>query len=335
MRQTRRKLATAVVALLAFRAAAAAAGSYKVRPGPRRVETLLLEWRDEARERDVPAKLYLPEGAGAFPVVVFSHGAGGSREGYAYLGRHWAGHGYVSVHLQHHGSDEATWRGRPDPLEAIGESARDLRNALWRPRDVSFALDTLEALNREDARFKGKLDMQRVGVAGHSFGAYTTLAVAGQTFVLPRGRTFSFRDPRVKAAIPMSAPAPRRAETYQRAFGSIRVPCLHMTGTRDDSIVSGTRAEQRRIPFDHISGADQYLVTLIGGDHMVFSGRGRLPGGRRDELFQRHIRSVTTAFWDAYLRDDPAARRWLAGGGCEAALKDVAALEIKLAEGPT
>ena len=40
------------------------------------------------------------------PVVLFSHGLGGSREGYGYLGSYWAAHGYVAVHLQHIGSDE-------------------------------------------------------------------------------------------------------------------------------------------------------------------------------------------------------------------------------------
>src|SRR5437879_4469297 len=75
------------------------------------VEVLKLDWHDAKRNRAVPAKIYFPkEGAGALPVVIFSHGLGGSRDGYEYLGRHWAGCGYVSVHLQHIGSDSAVWR---------------------------------------------------------------------------------------------------------------------------------------------------------------------------------------------------------------------------------
>src|ERR1700722_18408724 len=69
------------------------------------------EWRDAKRERTVPVKIYFPKtGEGPFPVIIFSHGLGGSREGYEYLGRYWASHGYVSVHLQHAGSDSAVWR---------------------------------------------------------------------------------------------------------------------------------------------------------------------------------------------------------------------------------
>ena len=80
------------------------------RPGPHEVAVLLAAWQDSRRQRQVPVKIYYPaDGAGPFPVIIFSHGLGGSREGYQYLGRHWASHGYVSVHLQHIGSDQAVW----------------------------------------------------------------------------------------------------------------------------------------------------------------------------------------------------------------------------------
>src|SRR5882672_6583070 len=75
------------------------------------VEIARYTWHDAKRDRDVPAKIYFPKsGNGPFPVIIFSHGLGGSREGYEYLGQYWASHGYVSVHLQHAGSDDAIWR---------------------------------------------------------------------------------------------------------------------------------------------------------------------------------------------------------------------------------
>lgn len=311
-------------------APAAAPTQYKREAGPYRVEAVLFDWRDAKRNREVPVKVYFPAaGRGPFPVIVLSHGAGGSREGYEYLGRHWASHGYVSIHPQHLGSDEQIWRGRADPLAGMKKAIADPRNAFERPRDVSFVLDKAEELNRTDPRFRGRLDLDRVGVAGHSFGAWTALAVAGQTFVLPGGREVSFTDKRVKAVVAMSAPVPRRA-ARSRAFGSIHIPCLHMTGTLDETVLSDVKPAERRVPFDNINGADQYLVTFIGGDHMVFSGRGRLPGGAKDELFQDLIRQGTTAFWDAYLRGDERARSWLAEGGYAAALGRDASFEKKL-----
>src|SRR5262249_12346615 len=148
------------------------------------------------------------------------------------------------------------------------------KNAINRPLDVRFAVDQLEQLNKK-GDFKGKLDLTRLGMAGHSFGAYTTLASVGQVFVLPGGQEAKLDDPRIKAAIPMSAPVPAKAAQHKTAFGSIKVPCLHMTGTLDDSPIGATKAKDRRIPFDYSRGADQYLIDLKDGDHMIFAGRSK------------------------------------------------------------
>jgi hypothetical protein len=107
-----------------------------------------------------------------------------------------------------------------------------------------------------------------------------------------------------------------------------------MTGTLDDSPIGETGADDRRLPFDHISGQDQYLVIFEGGDHMIFSGRGRgaAAAGRasKDAHFQDLIRQSSTAFWDVYLRGEEAARRWLAGGDFEAVLGASGRFEKKL-----
>lgn len=307
------------------------AEDYKREAGPFAVDSVLQTWKDEKREREVPVKIYFPKGdEGPWPMILFSHGAGGSREGYEYLGKHWASHGYFTVHLQHKGSDEAVWKGKENPLEGIRQCAMDIRNAIDRPMDVSFAIDVMEKLNREDSPFKGKIDMERIGAAGHSFGAYTTLAVAGQVFPLPFGTKHTYRDPRVRAAIPMSAPVPRKKKKHAEAYGSIDIPCLHMTGTLDDSPVGDTSAKERRIPFDMIDGADQYLVTFTDGDHMIFSGRGRLFGRKKEVLFQELIRMGTVAFWDAYLKGSGEAKAWLGEGDFAQALGQDGVLEQKL-----
>src|SRR5947208_9251342 len=68
-------------------APAAKPKTYKADPGPSIVTAVLLDWRDASRSRPVPVKIYAPAtGAGPFPVIVFSHGLGGSRNGYEYLG---------------------------------------------------------------------------------------------------------------------------------------------------------------------------------------------------------------------------------------------------------
>jgi predicted dienelactone hydrolase len=291
--------------------------------GPHKVATLSEVWTDPVRDREVPVKIYYPEDAGPFPVIVFSHGLGGSRQGYEYLGRHWASYGYVSVHLQHKGSDDKVWKGKIRPMDSLREAIKDPANSANRPRDVRFAVDQLEKLNRETPPLKDKLDMKRLGMAGHSYGAWTTLAIAGEEVAGSAGRESKFSDPRFKAAIAMSAPAPavKQKEGLDRAFAGVKIPVMHMTGTLDDSPIGETSAAQRRVPFDHISGVDQYLIIFNGGDHMVFSGRGLMPGNfRKDATFQKYILTASTAFWDAFLKDNATAKSWLSGGDFEKSL---------------
>ena len=309
------------------------AAEYKKSAGPYAVEVVRYDWLDQKRERKVPVKIYCPKtGDGPFPVVIFSHGLGGSREGYEYLGRYWASHGYVSVHVQHLGSDNAVWKnaGPAQAMENMRKSAANLQNATNRPLDVSFAIDQMEQMNREDGPLKKRLDLGRVGVAGHSFGAFTTLAIAGETFVAPGGKDASMGDSRVKAAIPMSAPAPQVKARLDRAFSSIKIPCLHMTGTKDSSPIGQTMPEERRVPFDHTNGADQFLITFKDGDHMIFSGRGRMSGGEKDANFQTYIRMSSIAFWDGYLKGDAQAKTWLTGDGFNTVLGGDGTFERKL-----
>ncbi|MFH1264798.1 MAG: hypothetical protein ABIK89_03680 [Planctomycetota bacterium] len=300
-------------------------------PGLNAVQTANHDWTDDVRQRDVPVKIYYPKtGEGPLPVILFSHGLGGSREGYEYLGRHWAGHGYVSVHLQHKGSDTDVWKGKSNPLQALRQAAMNPTNSINRPADVKFAVGRLEKLNGEAGPLRGRLDLSRVGAAGHSFGAFTTLAVAGEVFALPLGKEISVVDPRIKAAIPMSAPVPHRKDQLDKAFGSIKIPCLHMTGTKDDSPIGETRKEDRRLPFDHAKGPDQYLIIFEGGDHMIFSGHNRRFGdGRKDPRFHELIRAASTAFWDAYLKGDAKAKAWLAEGGFKGLMDGDGTLEKK------
>jgi hypothetical protein len=238
----------------------------------------------------------------------------------------WAGRGYVSVHLQHIGSDDSVFRGGGG-LQGLQRAAGNPMNGINRIKDVTFALNQLEKANADDGPLKGRLDLKRVGMAGHSYGAFTTMAVAGQKFSTVSNVQLGGAEPRIKAAIAMSSPI-RRNTDFDKAYGSIRIPVLHMTGTLDDSPVGESPAADRRIPFDHTPGPNQFLITFTGGDHMVFSGRVRLPAGvalpikgmsgdgKLDEGFQQIIREASTAFWDAFLREDEdeTAKKWLTDG---------------------
>ena len=82
---------------------------------PAHPASLDLDVVDEGRERTIPVRVWLPSHDRPAPVILFSHGLGGARDGNAYLGRHWSARGYCVVFLQHAGSDEAVWRDLPFP----------------------------------------------------------------------------------------------------------------------------------------------------------------------------------------------------------------------------
>jgi hypothetical protein len=92
----------------------------------------------------------------------------------------------------------------------------------------------------------------------------------------------------------------------------VRIPILHMTGTKDVAALGPQDWKLRRIPFDHIRAPGQYLVIFEGGDHMVYSGlRVGRGDGSKDQRFHSLICQATLAFLDAYLLEDADSRRWL------------------------
>lgn len=273
------------------------------------------DWTDSRRSRVIPVKIYLPKDRSKpHPVVIFSHGLGGSREAAQYLGEYWSGHGYVSVHVQHAGSDNSVWQpvasqGRQGVMGKM-RSAINLQTFMDRNGDISFVLDQLEKLNKPNSksRLQGQLDLSKIAMSGHSYGAATTLAMAGQRYVLGT----NFTDPRVKAAIYLSPPVNLRGQSAEEVFGYIKVPGLLMTGTEDNSPMGETSQSARRIPFDAIESPNQYLVIFKGGDHMVFNGRPGIRAAKpTDALFHQQIQKVSTAFLDAYLKGDASQQSWL------------------------
>jgi len=269
--------------------------------------------RDAARSRAIPVRVYLPPAREPAPVVLFSHGLGGSRRGCAYLGEHWSARGYVVVALQHPGSDESVWRDEPrHERMAAMERAASAQNFLLRVRDVPAVLDQLDAWNQQEGHpLAGRLDLARVGMSGHSFGAVTTQAVSGQSSRLGGHR---LTDPRIRAAIAFSPSSPRRGDPAT-AFGSVTIPWMLMTGTKDTAPIGHADLASRLSVYPHLpTTIDKYELVLDNAEHSAFSDRA-LPGDRekRNPNHHRAILALSTAFWDAHLRDDSAARAWLHG----------------------
>ncbi len=274
-----------------------------------KTEQVDLTIKDGKRSREIPMRVYLPADKKAALVVLFSHGLGGNREGSAFLGKHWAMRGYVAVFLQHLGSDDSVWKDLPvaQRMEALKKAA-GLKDFLLRVQDVPVVLDQLEVWNKDIAHpLAGRLDPKHVGMSGHSFGAVTTQAVSGQKYPIGKG----FTDDRIHAAVIMSPSGPANGNTKQ-AFGNIKIPWMLLTGTKDSNPISGADAKTRLIVFPDLSPNSKYQLVLDNAEHSAFTERA-LPGEteRRNPNHHRAMLAVTTAFWDAYLRENKDARQWL------------------------
>jgi fermentation-respiration switch protein FrsA (DUF1100 family) len=182
-----------------------------------------------------------------FPLVVFSHGLGAPPDQSTFYASHLASHGYVVV-------------APAFPLSTLlapgGPTLADVPN---QARDISFLLDTfvgLAATPRD--RFAGAIDADRIALSGHSNGGIGTLVAAYDRTV---------RDPRIKAAIPMS---PVSCFLQPGYFDDVTVPLLILHGDADRFVDFVSYAE----PTYERANAPKSLVRVHGGNHIGFADIG-------------------------------------------------------------
>lgn len=275
---------------------------------------LEFDWLDAERQRPVPVRLYLPRQASAsqpVPLVMFSHGIGGSRRGYSYLGRHWAGAGFASLHLQHAGSDRSVWTaGNVFSLVSRLQAAAQDSEALARVKDGRFALDQILS-----GELGALIDPERIIAAGHSYGANTTLLMSGAQ-VQRDGVIQQWRDQRIKASIVISAPPFYGEGSPARILHDVQAPSLHITATEDVIRVPGyfSAASDRIEIFNAVGSAHKMLAVFAGGSHSMFTDRAGTGGALLNPQVKAATRELTTAFIrQALMKDGEAAgelERW-------------------------
>ena len=265
-----------------------------------------LDWVDTARQRPVPVRLYMPASAAPGrrpPLMVFSHGIGGSRRGYSYLGQHMAAHGVASLHLQHVGSDRSLWMGNVFGLVGRLQDAAQAAEAIARAQDLRFALDTLLA-----GDLGARLDDTRVVAAGHSYGANTTLLAAGAA-VERDGRNVVLKDDRVRAAIVISSPPFYGESDARRILGSVTVPSLHITATDDVIRIPGyySGSADRVAVFDAVGSRAKWLAVFEGGSHSMFTDRAGTGGVTLNPQVKAATQALTLAFVRSVFDGDSSA----------------------------
>lgn len=194
------------------------------------------------------------------PLVVFSHGYEGINTQSLDLMETLASHGFVVVSPEHVGNSQSS---PGDPFDAAAAN---------RVPDVSLVIDTMVERNQDPADpFFDRLDENRVGVAGHSFGAMTAIGTtAGWAGAEP--------DPRVVAIVPISGVIDGELQSDERSgpyagftssqLGAVEIPVLLMGGTEDENVP----VENNTIAFEQLTGSPAVAnVAITGATHTHFA----------------------------------------------------------------
>jgi len=279
-----------------------------------------LDWVDTRRERPIPCRLYLPAltaESTKLPLVVFSHGLGGSRTGYRYLGSYLAEYGVASIHPQHVGSDRQLWTsGNPFALIERLNSASSDGEALARVADLRFVIDQVLGRGQGSTGPKGpselfaQVDPQSIVVAGHSYGANTAMLISG-ALVEREGKPVALRDERVRAAMLLSAPPFYGERSPERILATLRIPTLHITATEDLIRIPGLRSglEDRLAVFAATASRFKCLAVFQGGSHSVFTDRFGAVDYESNGRIKQATRELCLAFLHALGRVLPGFAR--------------------------
>ncbi|MDY6938214.1 MAG: alpha/beta hydrolase [Cyanobacteriota bacterium] len=313
---------------------------------------------DTPKGRYVDVDLYLPEVSNSLsptgqpnPTIVISHGLGSDRTTFAYLAAHLASHGFAVVVPQHPGSDARQ-------LEALlTGAAQEVTKSIEfvdRPLDITFVLDELERLSKQDPQLKGQLSLERVGVLGQSFGGYTSLVLAGapidfdrldadcareeeswnvsiflqcRALDLPR-ENYQLQDDRIAAAIvinPIDS-----AVLGPDSLSQIEIPIVVVAGGMDT--VAPALAEQI-LPFTWFRAPEKYLILMQTGTH--FSTLAESPSeegvsikyppeviGPNPLLAQRYTKAFSLAFFQTHINGRSEFEPYLSSAYIDAISQD-------------
>jgi predicted dienelactone hydrolase len=266
---------------------------------------------DASRGRSVPTTVYFPQPADSgwdgvrWPVVVLSHGLGGTRASYVYLAEHLAGHGYVVLVPAHVGSNYTAVTGLAADLGiTVGEALTIIRldEAEWeaRPADVAFLLDQSVEWDLTDPQLHDRLDLAHLGVTGHSYGGYTSLACGGARPKLSSCELADFADARIGAAVPLSSQGIGGTGGFvQESFETVAIPMLIMVGSLDYG-AEGQPPLWRREAFEYMPPGDKHFLLLENATHMDF-GNGTDPSQVQT---QRFVRCMALVFFNVHLKRD-------------------------------
>jgi alpha-beta hydrolase superfamily lysophospholipase len=217
------------------------------------------------------------------PIIVFSHGFGGCATQSRFLTEALAERGYWVFAPNHRDARCGRRSGSARPDEPFGQPEK------WNDQTFIDRRDDVRAVLQAIARvsqYAGLVDLDRVGLAGHSLGGYTVVGLAGGW---P-----SWRLPGVKAALALSP----YVEPFvaHHTLGGVAAPLMYQGGTLDFGITPSVRKSGGAY---ESSPSPKYFVELTRAGHLAWTNL-------RGDAHQR-ILDYALPFLDHYVRGQPAA----------------------------
>ncbi|MGF1938948.1 MAG: alpha/beta hydrolase [Nostoc sp. ChiQUE02] len=305
-------------------------------PGKLKSQKYTLKFFDSTRNRLLVTDVYIPNVQNAVPVIVISHGLGLDSSNFQYLATHLASYGFAVTVPNHPGSDAKQLRSL---LKGHAIEVAEPSEFKDRPLDVTYILNQLEKGNQSDSRFKGRLNLQQVGVLGQSLGGYTALALAGAKInfeqlkqdcqpaalqntwnmslllqcralelrISKSDKNYNLRDERVKAAIAVN---PITSSIFGKAgLSQIKTPVM-IVSSSDDTVAPAL--SEQILPFSWFANSQKYLVMLVGGTHFSTIGNGNpanqqvaLPADMIGDASQarRYMNVLSLPFFQTYVAE--------------------------------
>ncbi len=316
-------------------------------PGKLKSQKYTLKFFDSTRNRLLLTDVYIPNVQNPAPVIVISHGLGLDSSNFEYLATHLASYGFAVAVPNHPGSDAKQLRS---PLNGRAIQVAKPNEFQDRPMDITYILNQLEKGNQSDSRFKGRLNLQQVGVFGQSLGGYTALALAGakvnpeqlkqdckpaalqntwnmslllqcralELSISKSGKNYNLRDERVKAAIAVN---PITSSIFGKAgLSQIKIPVM-IVSSSDDTVAPAL--SEQILPFSWLANSQKYLVMLVGGTHFSTIGNGNpanqqvaLPADMIGDASQarRYMNVLSLPFFQTYVVEKPQYVSYLNAG---------------------
>lgn len=253
-------------------------------------------------QRRVPIKVFMPDEAGTYPLIVLSHGTFSNRHRYDPIAEFWAGQGYIVMLPQHIDADNGV---RPTGPEMMQDVVR------LRVDDMRLVLDSLQAIQLQLPDPQIRVEPEQYVAAGHSIGTQAAMIVTGARFQTAfSDRPLRSKETRYRALVLISDPGKMRLMPPETWLAST-VPTFMATGTDDYGLMGSrepaTEPQTELLSLGLAPGVLRAELLLEGGDHyfggLVQKELEAEPDLEGLEIFNR----LSTVFLHAVMKQDAAA----------------------------